>query len=296
MAAHQKRRNPSDMSLSHFLRHPPTSRLTSSRPDIADWVRGLSTPSDSTDPVAPPTPPAKRRRVLREVDSSPQSRHYQCPKDEHADAYLMSGSLRKQEVQKTPAIRDDDNRPTRSRTRKSGRAGSRAVVSMRERMVAVPGDDANTPPLTEEPVSASEYDAVSEAPSFPPPTVTSSKGRSPTRSSSPKKRTVAKREDLALLSPIIEFRAFREVENWGFELPQSVKELWYRCDARRSTPPGTNPPIPLTSIDLMRIEDTLEDAFEMAQIWRSTTTEPHWMSVVVGPILHLIRKLSIFPR
>jgi len=64
--------------------------------------------------------------------------------------------------------------------------------------------------------------------------------------------------------------------------------------ARRSIPPGTNPPIPFTSKDLMRIEDTLEDAFEMAQIWRSTTTDPHWMSVVVGPILHLIRKLSIF--
>jgi len=63
----------------------------------------------------------------------------------------MSGSPRKQEVQKTPVIRDDDNRPTQSRTRKSGRAGSRAVVSIRERMVAVPGDNANTPPLTKEP-------------------------------------------------------------------------------------------------------------------------------------------------
>ena len=71
-------------------------------------------------------------------------------------------------------------------------------------------------PLTEEsaPASAaSEYDAVSEAPSFPTPTVTSSKGRSPTRSSSPKKRIVAKREDLALLSLTIEFRAFRDAGN-----------------------------------------------------------------------------------
>jgi hypothetical protein len=36
---------------------------------------------------------------------------------------------------------------------------------------------------------------------------------------------VAKREGLALLSPIIEFRAFREAENYGIELPQSVKKL-----------------------------------------------------------------------
>src|SRR3954452_23953950 len=64
--------------------------------------------------------------------------------------------------------------------------------------------------------------------------------------------------------------------------------------ARCSTLPGTNPPIPLTSKDWMRIEDTLEDVFEMVKVWRSTTTEPHWTSVVVGPILHLIRKLSIF--
>lgn len=102
--------------------------------------------------------------------------------------------------------------------------------------------------LTEEPASASavsEYDAVSEAPSFPPSTVTSSKGRSPTRSLSSKKRVVAEREDLAFLSLIMEFRAFREAENWGIELPQSVKGLLYRCDARRSTPPGTNLPIPL---------------------------------------------------
>jgi hypothetical protein len=63
--------------------------------------------------------------------------------------------------------------------------------------------------------------------------------------------------------------------------------------AYRSTPLGTNSPIPLTSKTLVRIEDTLEDAFEMAQIWESTTTEPYWMSVVVGAILHLIRKLSV---
>ncbi|KAH0552947.1 hypothetical protein GP486_006857 [Trichoglossum hirsutum] len=290
MAARQKRRNPSDMSLSHFLLH---SAATNSRPNIADWIRGLGAPSDSTDPAAPPTPPAKRR----EVDSNPQSRYHQCLRDEHTNALLMSGSSRKQKVQKTSAIRDDDNFPTRGRTRKSGRARGRVVVSMREQMAAVPEDDTNTPPLTEGPASASvasEYDAISEAPSFPLPTVTSLRERSSTRSSSPKKKTVTKREDLALLNPTIEFKGFDEAENCGIELPQSVKELWYRCDARRSATPGMSPPIPLTSRDLMQIEDTLKDAFEMANIWRSTTTEPHWMSAVVGPILHLIRKLSIF--
>ncbi|KAI9764630.1 MAG: hypothetical protein M1840_008127 [Geoglossum simile] len=293
MAARQKRRNPSDMSLSHCLLHSLTSRPTNSHSDIADWICGLSDPSDSTDPAAPPTPPAKQR----EVDGNPQSRHHQCPKDEHADTHLMSGSPRKQKVQKTPTIGDDDSFPTRGRTRKSERARSRVVVSTRGQIATVPEGNANTPPLIEEPASASaasEYDVVSGAPSLLPSTITSSKGRSPTRSSSPKKMTVTKRGDLVLLSPTIEFGNFSEAENWGIELPQSVKELWYRCEARHKAPPGTNPPIPLTSKDSMRIDDTLEDAFEMAGVWRSTTTEPHWTSVVVGPILHLIRKLSIF--
>lgn len=64
--------------------------------------------------------------------------------------------------------------------------------------------------------------------------------------------------------------------------------------ARHSAPLGANPPIPLTSKDVMRIEDTLEDAFKMAKMWRSTTTESHWISIVVGPILHLVRKMSAF--
>ncbi len=219
---------PTIMAVSHFLQHS-----TSSRPEIAAWIRGLSAPSEWTDPAAPPTPPAKRSRVLRKLHSKPHSRHPHCAKH-HADTNSMGGSPKKQEVQRTSATGDDDSRLTRSKTRKSERAGSKAVVSMRERMVAIPQDDANTLPLTEEPAStstASEYDAISEAASFPPPTMTSSKGRSPTRSSSPKKKTVAKREDLALLNPAINFKAFRMAEDLGIVLPQSVKELWYRCDA-----------------------------------------------------------------
>ncbi|MCJ1426986.1 hypothetical protein MMC29_004889 [Sticta canariensis] len=283
MAAHHKRRNPSDIPFSHFLQHS-----TSSRPEIAAWIRRLSTLSESTDPAAPPTPPAKRRRVLRELHSNPQSRHPHCAKHQHADTNSMGGSPKKDEAQRPSATGDDDSRLTRSRTRKSERAGSISVVSTRERIVAIQENDANTLPLTEEPVSTSatsEYDAISEAASFPPPTWTSSQGRSPTRSSSPKKKTVVKREDLALLNPTIKFRAFSKAENLGIALPQS---------ARRNTPPGAHLPIPLTSKDLMRIEVTLEDAFEKAERWRTTTTEPHWISVVVGPILHLIENLSAF--
>ena len=35
----------------------------------------------------------------------------------------------------------------------------------------------------------------------------------------------------------------------------------------------------------------------MAEKWRSTnTTESHWISVVVGPILHLLRRLVQFQK
>lgn len=44
----------------------------------------------------------------------------------------------------------------------------------------------------------------------------------------------------------------------------------------------------------MRTEATLEDAFEKAEYWRTTTTEPHWMFVVISPILNLIQNLSAF--
>lgn len=97
-------------------------------------------------------------------------------------------------------------------------------------MDVVPDENANAPHLTKESSSTLEYDAMSEVPSFSLATMSSSQGRSPSRSSSPKKRTVAKREDLALLSPTIEFCAFEEAKNLGVELPQSVQELWHRCD------------------------------------------------------------------
>jgi hypothetical protein len=55
-----------------------------------------------------------------------------------------------------------------------------------------------------------------------------------------------------------------------------------------------DPPIPLTDHDHRIIDDTLSDAFEQAEKWRDTTTEPHWISVVVGPILHLLRRIESF--
>ena len=198
MAAHHNRRNASDIPFSHLLQHS-----TSSRPEIAAWISGLRTLSESTDPAAPPTPPAKRR-------------HPHCAKHQHADTHSMGGSPKKEEAQRPSATGDDDSRLTRSRTRKTERAGK------------------NTLPSTEEPASTSatsEYDPFSEAASFPLPTLTSSKERSPTRSSSPKKKTVVKRQDLALLNPRIKFGAFTNAETFGIVLPQSVKNLLYRCEA-----------------------------------------------------------------
>jgi hypothetical protein len=49
--------------------------------------------------------------------------------------------------------------------------------------------------------------------------------------------------------------------------------------------------------DTELINNTLIDAFDMAEKWRSTnTTESHWILVVVGPILHLLRRLYYFQK
>lgn len=219
--ARQTRRGLGDQ---HFS-HRSSCRMNSSPEGTAAWVRGLEAFPNLIDPAAPPTPPAKRRRILREINGNSWS----CSSQNTQQSYPMSGSPRKQQVRETHAGKDDGTKSIRRSARNDRRAGSTAVLSMRGRRVA-PVEDTNTPSRTEELDSTSEYDAVSEVPSFPPPTTSSVKGRSPTRSLSPKKRTVAKREDLALMSPTIEFCAFREAENWGIELPRSVKELWYRCD------------------------------------------------------------------
>ena len=64
--------------------------------------------------------------------------------------------------------------------------------------------------VQEEPAStstASGYNLISKAPSSSLPTMTNSNGTLHIKSSSSKKKTVAKRENLALLSPTIQFRA-----------------------------------------------------------------------------------------
>lgn len=145
---------------------------------------------------------------------------------------------------------------------------------------------------------ASDIDSISNAPSLLARTASIS-NRSPSRSSSPSKRlrktpaTVTKRGDLALMKPRIEFRAFEDAEELGLVLPQSIKDLWMRCEGRRNSG-STTSPFPLTAQDEQLVDATLTDAFEMAKAWRSSTTEAHWISVVVGPILHLLRRLSPF--
>ncbi|KAF2817691.1 uncharacterized protein BDZ99DRAFT_505308 [Mytilinidion resinicola] len=132
-------------------------------------------------------------------------------------------------------------------------------------------------------------DAFSEdAPSFPAP------GSSLRSLFPPKKKTVSTKADLAYLNPNVEFLPLRNTEEMGISLPESVTELWSCCENRQRYSLTTDPPIPLTDYDYRIINDTLSDAFEQAEKWRDTTTEPHWISVVVGPILHLLRRIESF--
>lgn len=82
--------------------------------------------------------------------------HPHCAKHKLEDTPSMEGSPKKQAAQSTSAIGDDDSRRfTRSRTRKTEKAGSKAVVSIRERMIVKEENDANTLPLAMEPASTS---------------------------------------------------------------------------------------------------------------------------------------------
>jgi hypothetical protein len=94
-------------------------------------------------------------------------------------------------------------------------------------------EDENPIPVIEDALVVLAFDTISEAPLFPPPTAVSLKiSRSSTRTwlLSPKKRVVIKREDLAYLSPRIEFKAMRQAENLGITLSGSVQALWERCE------------------------------------------------------------------
>lgn len=118
---------------------------------------------------------------------------------------------------------------------KAEKAGSKAVFIMRDLMFAIKEDDVGYFNFTEEPASTSATSGCnlfSETMNFPPLAGTSSKGRSPTRSSSSKIKTVAPREGI---SP---FRSRESASNvlgragtfCGLCWPQAVKELWYRYD------------------------------------------------------------------
>ncbi|KAF2787489.1 hypothetical protein K505DRAFT_379551 [Melanomma pulvis-pyrius CBS 109.77] len=134
-------------------------------------------------------------------------------------------------------------------------------------------------------------DTFSEgAPSFPAP-ASSLRSLSP-----PKKKTASTKADLAYLNPNIEFLPLRNAKEVGISLPESVTELWIRCENRQLNSLTTDLPISLSDRDCRIIDDTLSDAFEQAEKWRDTTTEPHWTSVVVGPILHLLRRIESFKK
>lgn len=175
------------------------------RPDITCWINECA-------------PPTKHRRVLADISHkhNPQSHQHST----------MSSTFRGQRKRG-----DEDTRATRSRTQNAVRIGS--ALSLRSAKVESTTEDGDPTPLREDAPVASHFDAISEAPSFPPPTTVSSMtSRSPTRarSSSPKKRRVTKREDLAYLTPRIEFKAMRQAGSLGITLPESVEALWERCE------------------------------------------------------------------
>ncbi|KAH8727338.1 hypothetical protein GQ44DRAFT_770334 [Phaeosphaeriaceae sp. PMI808] len=83
--------------------------------------------------------------------------------------------------------------------------------------------------------------------------------------------------DLAYLNP-----------NIGVLFLGKCRRGWHIAARNRQfNPLTTNPPIPLTDHNHRIIEDTLSDAPEQAE---------KWISVVVGPILHLLRRVVSFKK
>lgn len=190
----------SDTRLFHTMQHFETGCPTSSRLDIEAWVGGVCTFSELADPAPRP------------------KTHPKDPKKTPFDTHMMSSSPKKKMAQKPSTTNSDDSRLTRSMTQKGEGAGSKTVGFT----------------VQEKPASsaASGYDLISKAPSSSLRTMTSSNETFGTKSSSSKKKTVVKREDLALLNPKIHFRAFEEAGDWGIDFSQAIKDLWSRCHAR----------------------------------------------------------------
>lgn len=59
-------------------------------------------------------------------------------------------------------------------------------------------------------------------------------------------------------------------------------------------PATANHPFPLTDRDHRIIGYTLSGTLEQGARWRDTATVFHWVSVVVGLILHLLRRIEGF--
>ncbi|CBX98975.1 hypothetical protein IAQ61_007417 [Plenodomus lingam] len=223
--------------------------------EIARWVVAVADSEAGHDDVLPT---AKRQRVLRSL---------------HTTSHRVKTAKRNMAAAS----------PTRRLKRDRSPAKKNVVVATRRkgRQGGLEEADAD--------VQQSAVNAFSEGtPSLPAP-ASSLRSLSP-----PKRKTASTKADLAYLNPNIEFFPLRHTGETGILLPVSVTELWSRCEKRQLDPLTTDPPVPLTDKDHRIINDTLSDAFEQAEKWRDTTTEPHWISVVVGPILHLLRRIECF--
>lgn len=95
--------------------------------------RDCSTFSESTNLAISSTSPTKSSRVLQ-VDNNP--RYPYCEKHEPSNTYSMEGSSKQQEAKRVFALGDDDSHLDRNRTGNSEKAGSKAIVSRKERMIA----------------------------------------------------------------------------------------------------------------------------------------------------------------
>jgi hypothetical protein len=160
-------------------------------PNIAHWVSAVN---DSEAGHGDALPSAKRRRVLRSLNTTPQR--------------LNPTTRNMAAVSPTRRSTRDRSPPKKDvvvATRRKGRQGRPEEADARR----------------------SAADAFSEGtPSFPAP-ASSLRSLSP-----PKKKTASTKADLAYLNPNIEFLPLRNIEEIDISLPKSVIELWSRCEVR----------------------------------------------------------------
>lgn len=166
-------------------------------PDIVRWVVAVpNSEAGHGDAVHA----AKRQRVLRSLPTTSQR---------------LNGATRDMVVSPT-------RRSTRDRSPKKEAVPAKEVMVMTQRKGRQGRpEDANAD------VQRSTTNAFSEgAHSFPAP-ASSLRSLSP-----PKKKTASTKADLAYLNPNIEFLPIRNAEEAGISLPESVTQLWSRCEVR----------------------------------------------------------------